>query len=161
MCSSDLEWRKTAIRFRAKEEVFLVCPFIKPDESHVKIGGEDFTDDTITLCPSSLLPIKTIHVEGSSGDAKAQEPDCNTFRPDAATVRRYFSKAQQISDQDWMHKLIWITCEASGSITLEDGRKARWGLSPNRSALVTIEGEPYQKFFLFCSKADCGFPPFW
>ena len=125
----------------------------------VDILEEDFADDTITLCPSSLPPIKTIHVEGSSGDAKAQEPDCNTFRPDAATVRRYFSKAQQISDQDWMHKLIWITCEASGSMTLEDGRKARWGLSPNRSALVSIEEKPYQKFF--CSKADCGFPPFW
>ena len=87
-------------------------------DSCVKVLEEDFADDRITLCPSSLPPIKTIHVEGSSGDAKAQEPDCNTFRPDAATVRRYFSKAQQISDQDWMHKLIWITCEASGSMTL-------------------------------------------
>ena len=130
-------------------------------DSCVKVLEEDFADDRITLCPSSLPPIKTIHVEGSSGDAKAQEPDCNTFRPDAATVRRYFSKAQQISERDWMHKLTWITCEASGSMTLQDGRKARWGLSPNRSALVTIEGEPYQKFFLFCSKADCGFSPFW
>jgi hypothetical protein len=130
-------------------------------DSCVKVLEEDFADDTITLCPSSLPPIKTIHVEGSHGDAKAQEPDCNTFRPDAATVRRYFSKARQISDQEWIHKLTWITCEASGSMTLQDGRKARWGLGPNRSALVRIEGEPYQKYFLFCSKADCGFPPFW
>ena len=90
----------------------------------VDILEEDFADDTITLCPSLLPPIKTIHVEGSSGDAKAQEPDCNTFRPDAATVRRYFSKAQQISERDWMHKLTWITCEASGSMTLQDGHKA-------------------------------------
>ena len=130
-------------------------------DSCVKVLEEDFADDTITLCPSSLPPIKTIHVEGSHGDAKAQEPDCNTFRPDAATVRRYFSKARQISDQEWMHKITMVTCNASGTMTLQDGRKAEWGLRPSRSARVSIEGEPYQEYFLFCSKADCGFPPFW
>ena len=134
-----------------------------PDyDNCVKIGEEDFTDDTITLCPSSLPPIKTIHVERYSESKEgAGEPDCSTFRPDAATVRRYFSKARQISDQEWMHKLTWIACEASGSMTLQDGRTARWGLSPNRSAGISIEGEPYQEYFFFCSKADCGFPPFW
>ena len=134
-----------------------------PDyDNCVKIGEEDFTDDTITLCPSSLPPIKTIHVERYSESKEgAGEPDCNTFHPDAATVRRYFSKARQISDQEWMHKLTWIACEASGSMTLQDGRTARWGLSPNRSAGISIEGEPYQEYFFFCSKADCGFPPFW
>ena len=131
-------------------------------DSCVKVLEEDFADDRITLCPSSLPPIKTIQVERYSESKKGiGEPDCNTFHPDAATVRRYFSKAQQISDQDWMHKLIWITCEASGSMTLEDGRKARWGISPNRSALIRIDGGDYQEYFFFCSKADCGFPPFW
>ena len=128
----------------------------------VDILEEDFADDTITLCPSPLPPIETIQVEGYSESKKeAGEPDCNTFHPDAATVRRYFSKARQISDQEWMHKLTWIACEASGSMTLQDGRTARWGLSPNRSAGISIEGEPYQEYFFFCSKADCGFPPFW
>ena len=127
----------------------------------VDILEEDFADDTITLCPSLLPPIKTIHVEGSSGDAKAQEPDCNTFRPDAATVRRYFSKAWQINGQDWMHKLTMISCSASGSMTLEDGRKARWGIRPSRAALIRIDGGDYQEYFFFCSKADCGFSPFW
>ena len=130
-------------------------------DSCVKVLEEDFADDTITLCPSSLPPIKTIHVEGSSGDAKAQEPDCNTFRPDAATVRRYFSRAQQISRREWMHEITMVTCNASGTMTLQDGRKAEWGLRPSRSARVSIEGEPYQEYFLLCSKADCGFPPFW
>ena len=127
----------------------------------VDILEEDFADDTITLCPSLLPPIKTIHVEGSSGDAKAQEPDCKTFRPDAATVRRYFSKAWQINGQDWMHKLTMISCSASGSMTLEDGRKARWGIRPSRAALIRIDGGDYQEYFFFCSKADCGFAPFW
>ena len=59
-----------------------------PDrDTCVKIGEEDFTDNTITLCPSSLPPIKTIHVEGSSGDAKAQEPDCNTAKIGRASCR--------------------------------------------------------------------------
>ena len=31
-------------------------------DSCVKVLEEDFADDTITLCPSSLPPIKTIHV---------------------------------------------------------------------------------------------------
>ena len=131
-------------------------------DSCVKVLEEDFADDRITLCPSSLPPIKTIQVERYSESKKGiGEPDCNTFHPDAATVRRYFSKARQISDQEWMHKLTWIACEASGSMTLQDGRTARWGLSPNRSAGISIEGEPYQEYFFFCSKADCGFPPFW
>ena len=55
-----------------------------PDrDTCVKIGEEDFTDDTITLCPSSLPPIETIQVEGYSESKKeAGEPDCNTFHPD-------------------------------------------------------------------------------
>ena len=36
----------------------------------VEIGEEDFTDDTITLCPSSLPPIKTIQVERYSESKK-------------------------------------------------------------------------------------------
>ena len=43
--------------------------------------------------------------------------------PDAATMQRYFSKARQISGQDWMHRLIMVPCSASGSMTLEDGAK--------------------------------------
>lgn len=87
---------------------------------------DDFAEDTVLLCPSPLPPVKAIHVEGSSGDGKkAREPDCNTFQPDVATIRRYFAKARQISERDWMHKLTWVTCGASGSMTLEDGRKAR------------------------------------
>ena len=127
----------------------------------VDILEEDFADDTITLCPSSLPPIKTIHVEGSSGDAKAQEPDCNTFRPDAATVRRYFSKAWQISGQDWMHTLTMVPCSAYGSMTLQGGRKAEWGIRPSRAGLIRLDGGAYQEYFFFCSKADCGFSPFW
>ena len=95
-------------------------------DSCVKVLEEDFADDTITLCPSSLPPIKTIQVERYSESKKGiGEPDCNTFHPDAATVRRYFSKAWQISRWDWTHKLTMISCSASGSMTLEDGRKAR------------------------------------
>ncbi len=128
----------------------------------VDILEEDFADDTITLCPSSLPPIKTIQVERYSESKKGLgEPDCNTFHPDAATVRRYFSKAWQISRWDWTHKLTMISCSASGSMTLEDGRKARWGIRPNRSALIRIDGGDYQEYFFFCSKADCGFAPFW
>ena len=128
----------------------------------VDILEEDFADDTITLCPSSLPPIKTIQVERYSESKKGiGEPDCNTFHPDAATVRRYFAKARQISERDWMHKLTWVTCGASGSMTLEDGRKARWGISPTRSARIVIEGQPLQVFYLYCPEVDCDFPPFW
>ncbi|MFC2589162.1 MAG: hypothetical protein ACFNZS_04170 [Ottowia sp.] len=81
--------------------------------------------------------------------------------PDAATMQRYFSKARQISGQDWMHRLIMVPCSASGSMTLEDGRKARWEMKPSRAALIRIDGGDYQEYFFFCSKADCGFPPFW
>ena len=131
-------------------------------DSCVKVLEEDFADDRITLCPSSLPPIKTIQVERYSESKKGiGEPDCSTFRPDAATVRRYFSRAQQISRREWMHEITMVTCNASGTMTLQDGRKAEWGLRPSRSARVSIEGEPYQEYFLFCSKADCGFPPFW
>ncbi|WP_288920453.1 hypothetical protein, partial [uncultured Ottowia sp.] len=100
----------------------------------------DFADDTITLCPSPLPPIETIQVEGYSESKKdAGEPDCNTFHPDAATVRRYFSKARQISRRDWMHKLIMVSCEAYGRMALQDGRKAEWSVSPSRAALIRID----------------------
>ena len=134
-----------------------------PDrDTCVKIGEEDFTDDTITLCPSSLPPIETIQVEGySESEKEAGEPDCNTFHPDAATVRRYFSKAWQISGQDWMHTLTMVPCSAYGSMTLQGGRKAEWGIRPSRAGLIRIDGGDYQEYFFFCSKADCGFSPFW
>ena len=81
--------------------------------------------------------------------------------PDAATMQRYFSKARQISEHDWMHKLTWVSCSAYGSMTLEDGRKARWGISATRSARIAIEGPPLQVFYLYCPEADCSFLPFW
>ena len=128
----------------------------------VDILEEDFADDTITLCPSPLPPIETIQVEGYSESKKdAGEPDCNTFHPDAATVRRYFSKAWQISGQDWMHTLTMVPCSAYGSMTLQGGRKAEWGIRPSRAGLIRLDGGAYQEYFFFCSKADCGFPPFW
>ena len=125
-----------------------------PDrDTCVEIGEEDFTDNTITLCPPSLPPIKTIQVERYSESKKGiGEPDCNTFHPDAATVRRYFSKAWQINGQDWMHKLTMISCSASGSMTLEDGRKARWGISPNRSLSSELMEETTRNTSSFAQK---------
>ena len=131
-------------------------------DSCVKVLEEDFADDKITLCPSSLPPIETIQVEGySESEKEAGEPDCNTFHPDAATVRRYFSKAWQISGQDWMHTLTMVPCSAYGSMTLQGGRKAEWGIRPSRAGLIRLDGGAYQEYFFFCSKADCRFPPFW
>ena len=137
-------------------------PAQQVSDSCVESMEDDFAEDTVLLCPSPLPPVKTIHMEGSLGDEnREREPDCNTFKPDIATVRRYFSKAREISEQDWMYKLTWVSCSAYGSMTLEDGRRARWGISPNRSALIRIDGGDYQEYFFFCSKADCGFAPFW
>ena len=70
-----------------------------PDrDTCVEIGEEDFTDNTITLCPPSLPPIKTIQVERYSESKKGiGEPDCNTFHPDAATVQRYFQKRGKLA----------------------------------------------------------------
>ena len=137
-------------------------PAQQVSDSCVESMEDDFAEDTVLLCPSPLPPVKTIHMEGSLGDEnREREPDCNTFKPDIATVRRYFSKAREISEQDWMHKLTWVSCSAYGSMTLEDGRRACWGISPNRSALIRIDGGDYQEYFFFCSKADCGFAPFW
>ena len=137
-------------------------PAQQVSDSCVESMEDDFAEDTVLLCPSPLPPVKTIHMEGSLGDEnREREPDCNTFKPDIATVRRYFSKAREISEQDWMYKLTWVSCSAYGSMTLEDGHRARWGISPNRSALIRIDGGDYQEYFFFCSKADCGFAPFW
>lgn len=137
-------------------------PAQQVSDSCVESMEDDFVEDTILLCPSPLPPVKTIHMEGSLGDEnREREPDCNTFKPDIATVRRYFSKARQISEQDWMHKLTWVSCSAYGSMTLEDGRKARWGISATRSARIAIERPPLQVFYLYCPEADCSFLPFW
>jgi hypothetical protein len=76
-------------------------------------------------------------------------------------VRRYFSKAWQISGQDWMHTLTMVPCSAYGSMTLQGGRKAEWGIRPSRAGLIRLDGGAYQEYFFFCSKADCGFSPFW
>lgn len=117
-------------------------------------------ESTILLCPSPLPPIRRIHIEGSHGRGKElREPDCSTFKPDIATVRRYFSKARLISERDWMHEIVWVSCRAHGSLVLEDGRKAYWGISAARSANVIIEGEPKQKIYLYCP--ECDFSPFW
>ena len=75
---------------------------------------DDFVEDTILLCSSPLPPAKSIYIEGSRGDGeKAGEPGCDTFRPDVATIRRYFSKARFINEQDWIHKLTWISCRGA------------------------------------------------
>ena len=137
-------------------------PAQQVSDSCVESMEDDFAEDTVLLCPSPLPPVKTIHMEGSLGDEnREREPDCNTFKPDIATVRRYFSKARQISRQDWMHKLIMVSCEAYGRMALQDGRKAEWSVSPSRAALIRIDEGAYQEYFFFCSKADCGFSPFW
>ena len=58
-----------------------------------------------------------------------------------------------------MHEIVWVSCRAHGSLVLEDGRKAYWGISAARSANVIIEGEPKQKIYLYCP--ECDFSPFW
>ncbi len=115
------------------------------------------------LCPSGLPAVRVVHVAHMAGvvvDGPGQGPpagaDCAAFKPTARTVRRFFARAMQASESDAHHTLDVSPCGASGTLTLADGRTARWSLNEFQTgALDLVSGE---RMFLYCPA--CTFKPF-
>lgn len=114
---------------------------------------------TVELCPVVIPPMAQVQVDPPPPLQKRwPSEDCRTFRPRLPQLYRFWAQAGQISGQAYMHYLDWAACGASGTVTLQDGRKADWHVSAARMGTLRIEGEE-KALYLFCP--GCNFAPFW
>lgn len=112
------------------------------------------------LCRIKLPRIADIEIEENGARstlADDQNLDCSRFKLDAISVRRYFTKALQVkNEEDAHHTLDWLPCYASGTMRFTDGRKARWGINQSQTGSLVLDGK--SEMFLYCP--DCKFKPF-
>ena len=123
-----------------------------------KLANEFYT---VELCPAAIPPIAQVQVHPPPPLQKRwPKEDCRTFRPDLPALHRFWAQAGQVSSQAYMNYLDWAACGVSGTLILQDGRKAEWHVSAARMGTLHIEGEPEEKaLHLFCP--GCNFSPFW
>jgi len=129
---------------------------------------EQFNDDDPlpTLYPTELPDVLEVKVLIASEDINAAEdgnpaligsPDCSLFQVTPALMKSYFSKTSKISDADFMHRISWASCRASGTVMFSDGKEAEWRVMQSSGGILVFpDGE---RMYLFCEKCSDPFVP--
>ncbi|TSP10393.1 MULTISPECIES: hypothetical protein [Cupriavidus] len=73
--------------------------------------------------------VKAVAIEavGLSRLEEMAEP-CRKFRPSAAQIKRFFSRAYPV-DAIYYSKKIWSPCWAEGTVEFSDGNRGKWRLN--------------------------------
>jgi hypothetical protein len=84
---------------------------------------------------------------GRSGYAATPVSDpslrCSAFRPTAAQVRTYLTKAKRVPDYQSADATIdMVPCRARGTVTFADGRRGRWEVEQGRFGNVVVARRP-------------------
>lgn len=110
------------------------------------------------LCPANLPRISAIVINENAIKSPVAEPgtDCSSFKLTEQAARRFFSWAWEANESDAHHTLDWSPCYASGVLTFQDGKTARWSISQFRTGSLWLDDE--RKVFLYCP--GCRFTPF-
>jgi len=104
------------------------------------------TEQTPPLCRTGLPAIRSVAVV-RSGYAAGPVTDpalrCSDFRPTAAQVRTYLTKAKRVPDfQSADATIDMVPCRARGTVRFADGRRGQWEVEQARFGNVTVPGRP-------------------
>lgn len=109
-------------------------------------GCSTGTEQTPPLCPTGLPAIRSVTVE-RSGYAVTPVRDpairCSTFRPTAAQVRVWLTRAKRVPDfQSADATIDMVPCRARGTVRFANGGRGRWEVEQARFGNVTVAGRP-------------------
>lgn len=104
------------------------------------------TELTPPLCPTGLPAIRSVAVVRSGyavGPVTDPSLRCSTFRPTAAQVRAYLTRARRVPDFPSADATIdMVPCRARGTVRFADGRRGRWEVEQARFGNITMAGRP-------------------
>ncbi len=104
------------------------------------------TELTPPLCPTGLPAIRSVAVTRSGyavGPVTDPSMRCSTFRPTAAQVRAYLTRAKRVPDLQSADAAIdMVPCRARGTVRFADGRRGQWEVEQARFGNVTVAGRP-------------------
>lgn len=63
---------------------------------------------------------------------------CRRFRISHNAARRWFTKAKEVTQQEWLERLDWTQCSATGTLRTDAGRTYRWELDQSGRGRVVI-----------------------
>lgn len=88
----------------------------------------------------------------SDGVSSQETPaDCaDNFVLKASDVREFFKIARKATDIEYGHDLLMSRCYASGSVTLQDGRKAIWEIDRARRGVLWLSDD--NAVYFYCGK---------
>lgn len=68
-----------------------------------------------------------------------QTPDqCRRFRLSPVAAQRWFAKAREVTQQDWLERLDWTQCSATGTLRTDGERTYPWELDQSGRARITV-----------------------
>ncbi len=86
------------------------------------------------------------------------DPDCSQFVVTEADVSSFLTLTSEISEQDYMHTIAWVPCQASGEVYFTDGTNAKWSLMLSSGGRLDFaEG---RTVYLYCEKCKAPFVPY-
>jgi hypothetical protein len=117
----------------------------------VAAGCTAGTEKTPPLCPTGLPAIRSVAVV-RSGYAAGLVTDpalrCSDFRPTAAQVRTYLTKARRIPGfQSADATVDMVPCRARGTVRFADGRRGQWEIEQARFGNITVAGRPKMRLY--------------
>lgn len=75
------------------------------------------------------------HADPNGHQAASQ---CRRFRVSHGTALRWFAGAKEVTQQDWLERLDWTQCSASGTLLTDGGREYQWELDQSGRARVVV-----------------------
>jgi hypothetical protein len=141
--------------------LILLVLFIMPGASFGRCTKGSVSEPS--LCPLRLQKISTIQIKknGVKSNRVSGYPstDCSEFKLDTAKVRKFFSKAKVVNeDEQGIHyKIDWAECHAIGTLKFVSGKKALWEIDQFGNGLLTINEN--NSWLLYCP--TCNSKPFY
>jgi hypothetical protein len=106
-----------------------------------------------------LPPIATLTIQSSGATAPASgaassEPteQCAAFKLSYPEIRKYISKAAQVTEHDYFHMLDWSPCYTNGKVTFKNGVTGIWSIQQYRSGSLKLSNG--RTVYLYCPQCQ-------
>lgn len=63
---------------------------------------------------------------------------CRRFRVSRIAAQRWFTKAKEVTQRDWLERLDWTQCSATGTLLTDGGHAYRWELDQSGRARIIV-----------------------
>lgn len=110
-------------------------------------------------CFFKLPKIDRITIKENSAGRSVNEkvdPSCKKFIVNEKIIIKFLSKSKKVSRQDFLEKLDWSPCHASGEVYFADGTVGQWEVRQYQTGQLSTVGN--DTVYLYCDK--CHFKPF-